>query len=64
VLVEPIFMLLGCPSDFGNDHPNAKITMDDAITGVPRGIYNSPQYFVLEFLYPLDAIVTGTTPQL
>jgi hypothetical protein len=51
-------MLLGC------DHPNAKITMDVAITGVPRGIYYSPQYFVLEFLYPLDAIVTGTTPQL
>jgi hypothetical protein len=44
-------MLLGCP------HPNAQFTMDVAITGVPRGIYYSPQYFVLEFLYPLDAIV-------
>jgi hypothetical protein len=64
VLVEPIFMLFGCPLDFGSDYPNAKITMDVAITGVPRGTYYSPQYFVLEFMYLLDAIVTGTTPQL
>jgi hypothetical protein len=45
-------MLLGRPFDFDSDHPNAKIMMDVAITGVPRDIYYSPQYFVLEFLYP------------
>lgn len=64
VLVKPIFVLLGSPFNFDSDHPNAKIPMDVAITGVPRGIYYSPQYFVLKFLYPLDITLTGTTPQL
>jgi hypothetical protein len=50
MLVKPIFMLLGCPLNFGSDHPNAKICVDVAVMGVPRGIYYSPQYFVLELL--------------
>jgi hypothetical protein len=64
MLMKPIFMLLGCPFNFGSDHPNAKISVDVAVTGVPRGIYYSPQYFVLELLYYLDVALAGTTPQL
>jgi hypothetical protein len=61
---EAIFVLLGCPFKFSSDHSNAKIPMDVTITGVPRGIYYSPQYLVLKFLYPLYVTLTGTTPQL
>jgi hypothetical protein len=62
MLVKPIFRLLGCPFNFGSDHHNAKIPIDVAIMGIPRGVYYSPQYVVLKLLYPLG--VTGTTPQL
>jgi hypothetical protein len=48
MLVKPIFMLLGCPFNFSSDYPNAKISMDVAITGVPRGIHYSPDYFFLD----------------
>jgi hypothetical protein len=37
MLVKPIFMLLRCPFNFGSDHPNAKVSVDVAVTGVPRG---------------------------
>jgi hypothetical protein len=38
MLVKPIFMLLGCSFNFSSDHPNAKVSVDVAVTGVPRGI--------------------------
>jgi hypothetical protein len=38
--------------------------VDVDITGTPRGIHYSPQYFVLKFLCPLDDTLTGTTPQM
>jgi hypothetical protein len=64
MLVKLIFMLLDCAFNFGSDDPNTKISVDVAITGIPRGIYYSPQYFVLKLLYYLDVAPTGTTPQL
>jgi hypothetical protein len=62
MLMKPIFMLLSCPFNFGSDHPNAKVSVDVAITGVKWGIYYSPQYFVLELLYYLDVALADTTP--
>jgi hypothetical protein len=64
VLVKLIFVLLGCPFNFGCDHPNAKIPMDVTVMDIRRGIYYSCQYLLLKFLYPLDVTLTGTTPQL
>jgi hypothetical protein len=32
MLVKSIFMLLGCPFNFGNDHRNAKVSVDVAVT--------------------------------
>jgi hypothetical protein len=63
-LVKPIFMLLDKPFNFGIDYLNANIPVDVAIAGVPRGIYYSPQYFVLKSLYSLDVTLAGTTSQL
>jgi hypothetical protein len=61
VLVKPIFVLLGQTFNFGSDHPNAKILVDVSIVGLPRGIYYSPQDFVLTSLYLLDITLAGTT---
>jgi hypothetical protein len=55
-MLKPIFMLLGCPLNFGSDHPKAKVSVDVGVTGVPRGIYYSSYY--------LDVALAGTTPQL
>jgi hypothetical protein len=38
MLVKPIFMLLGCPFNFSSDHPNAKVSVDVAVTGVLKGM--------------------------
>jgi hypothetical protein len=59
VLVKPILALLGWRFNFRSDHPNANITVDVAIAGVPKGIYYPPQHFVLKSLYPLDVILLG-----